>query len=146
METPAIESILLAEDSEDDIELTRRAFAKSPAASKINVVRDGAEALDYLFQRGDHADATVPSLVLLDINMPKLNGFEVLEQMKTNPDLRAIPVVILTSSTREEDIASSYASGACSYVSKPVDYAEFLTVISHFSIYWSLVARVPSLH
>ena len=109
----------------------------------MQIVHDGEEALAYLRREGRHRDARAPGLVLLDINMPKMNGFEVLRIMKSDPVLRTIPVVMLTTSTRDEDIARSYDGGACSFVSKPVSFEKLKEVIKQFTLYWTLVSVVP---
>jgi len=114
--------ILLVEDNENDIVLIQEAFAEAATARLVAVVRDGEEAMAYLGRRGQYHDARMPGLVLLDINMPKKNGFEVLAEMKADPALQSIPVVIFSGSTQQEDIARSYAAGAATYVPKPMDF------------------------
>ena len=139
---PPIE-ILLVDDNDDDIVLLQDSLQDSPLLNLLHVVRDGEEALEYLQQRGAHARAARPGLVLLDIHMPRKNGFEVLAAMKNDPALRTMPVVMLTSSTCDEDIVRSYGSGACSFVSKPVGLEQLKSVIGRFADYWSLVAVMP---
>ncbi|MEW6245989.1 MAG: response regulator [Nitrospirota bacterium] len=136
--------ILLVEDNEDDIVLTREAFTEAKLVNVINTVRDGEEALAYLRREGRYKVARAPGLILLDINMPKKNGFEVLEAMKADPSLRSLPVVMLTTSEREEDVVRSYADGACSYIRKPVDLDQFVGVVKQFELYWTLVSTIPS--
>ncbi len=134
--------ILLVEDNVDDIDLTLRAFHKSKLANEIVVISDGAEALDYVFSRGKYSAKTpepLPGLILLDINLPKMNGFEILDQMRSNPKTKYIPVVILSSSNEENDIAKSYESGANSYVKKPVNFKEFMEAVNKLGQYWLLV-------
>ena len=135
--------ILVVEDNEDDIFLIREAFREARLANSFSVVRDGVEALEYLRGAGKHADAASPGLVLLDINMPKKNGFEVLKEIKDDPELRHLPVVMLTTSDAESDIVRSYANGACSYITKPVDFPAFRDVVRQFALYWTLVSRIP---
>ena len=135
--------ILLVDDNEDDVVLLEESFRDSKFVNLLHVVHDGEEALAYLRREGKHRTARIPGLVLLDINMPKMNGFEVLRAMKGDPLLRTIPVVMLTTSTRDEDIARSYDSGACSFVSKPVNFEKLKEVIKQFTLYWSLVSVVP---
>lgn len=135
--------ILLVEDNEDDIILTEEAFAVARVMNSINSVRDGEAALAYLRQEGPYKDAVRPGLVLLDINMPKKNGFEVLEAIKTDPRLQSLPVIMLTTSEREEDIVRSYTYGACSYVRKPVSLEQFIDVVRKFELYWTLISLVP---
>src|SRR5581483_11705344 len=136
--------ILLVEDNEDDIVLTQEAFTEARLVNVINTVRDGEEALAYLRREGKYKVARLPGLILLDINMPKKNGFEVLEAMKADPSLRSLPVIMLTTSDREEDIVRSYADGACSYIRKPVDLDRFVDVVKQFELYWTLVSQIPS--
>jgi CheY-like chemotaxis protein len=136
--------ILLVEDNEDDIVLEQEALADAKLINIMYVVRDGEEALAYLRRQGRYHDAKKPGLILLDINMPKKNGFEVLQEMKADVDLRHIPVVMLTTSDRENDVVKSYATGACSFVTKPMDFDKFGEVAQQLALYWALVARVPS--
>lgn len=136
--------ILLVEDNEDDIVLEQEALADAKLVNLMYVVRDGEEAMAYLRRQGKYHDAQMPGLILLDINMPKKNGFEVLNEIKTDPVLMHIPVVMLTTSDSEADIVKSYAKGACSYITKPMDFNKFGDVIKQFALYWALVARVPS--
>lgn len=133
--------ILLVEDNEDDIVLAMNAFEEARLCNVIHVCRDGEEALAYLKQHPGQTSA--PDLILLDINMPKMDGLQLLKLLKSDPLLRRIPVVMLTSSSREEDIVRSYDHGACSYVSKPVSFEEFRNVIQKFSLYWALVVKLP---
>ena len=135
--------ILLVEDNEDDIVLIQEAFADTRLVNVLSTVRDGEEALAYLRREGRYKDAHRPGLVLLDINMPKKNGFEVLESLKADPRLRPLPVIMLTTSDREEDIALSYANGAWSFIRKPVDVAWLKGVVQQFDQYWTLVWRIP---
>ncbi|MEK7702888.1 MAG: response regulator [Nitrospirota bacterium] len=135
--------ILLAEDNEDDILITQRAFKRAKLLNGIHVVRDGEEAINYLMRQGSYKDAKRPGLVLLDINMPKQNGWEVLHTIKTDPTLASIPVIMLTTSQQDEDVVRSYASGACSFISKPVGFEDFQKLVDRFELYWVLVARLP---
>jgi CheY-like chemotaxis protein len=136
--------ILLVEDNEDDILLEQEALADAKLVNLMSVVRDGEEALTYLRRQGQYQNARIPGLILLDINMPKKNGFEVLNEIKTDPALKHIPVVMLTTSDSEADIVKSYARGACSFITKPMDFDKFRDVIRQFALYWALVSRVPS--
>jgi two-component system, response regulator len=134
--------ILLVEDNKDDETLTLRALRKNNILNEVVVVRDGAEALDYSFVRGAHATRdpqTVPQVVLLDLNLPKVNGLGVLKQMRADERLRMLPVVVLTSSKEDEDIIQSYALGANSYVRKPVDFAQFTEAVKMLGLYWLLL-------
>jgi CheY-like chemotaxis protein len=136
-------AILLVEDNEDDIVIIREAFVGSTSLRIIDTVSDGDEALAYLRQEGPYKDKPLPTLLLLDINMPKKNGFEVMQAIKADPQLRALPVIMLTMSEREEDITRSYAAGACSYIRKPVAFDDFHTVVKLFERYWTTISRVP---
>lgn len=137
--------ILLAEDDDNDVRITRRAIKKGGLSATISVARDGQEALDMLFRRAPHEDAEAPDLVLLDINLPKINGVEVLRTLKQHEVLQAVPVLMLTTSARQEDITTAYALGANTYICKPIRFARFVEVIRSVSTYWSRVARVPRL-
>lgn len=136
--------ILLVEDNEDDILLEQEALADAKLVNLMSVVRDGEEALAYLRRQGKYQNARLPGLILLDINMPKKNGFEVLNEIKMDTDLKHIPVVMLTTSDSEADIVKSYARGACSFITKPMDFDKFRDVIRQFALYWALVSRIPS--
>jgi CheY-like chemotaxis protein len=136
--------ILLVEDNEDDILLEQEAIADAKLVNLMFVVRDGEEALAYLRRQDQYQNAQMPGLILLDINMPKKNGFEVLNELKADPDLMHIPVVMLTTSDSEADIVKSYAKGACSFITKPMDFDKFRDVIKQFALYWALVCRVPA--
>jgi len=138
--------ILLVEDNPDDVELTLRAFKKSHIQNEVIVVRDGAEALDYLFITGVYAgrDATsMPSVILLDLNLPKISGLEVLRRMRADERTKLLPVVILTSSTEEQDLTNGYKLGANSYVRKPVDFVQFSEAIRQLGLYWLIVNEPP---
>ena len=134
-------SILLVEDNEDDEALTLRALRKNSIVNPIIVVRDGAEALDYLFARGAHAgrQPEMPQVVLLDLNIPKINGLGVLKQLRADERTRLLPVVVLTSSKEDEDIIQSYQLGANSYVRKPVEFARFSEAVKTLGLYWLLL-------
>ena len=131
-------TILLVEDNDDDVALTLRAFKRSHLMNPVVVVRDGVEALDYLFGRGAYADkGTVPpTLVILDLKLPKLDGLGVLKAMRADSRTALLPTVILTSSKEEQDVIAGYSLGANSYVRKPVDFAEFLEAVKILGIYW----------
>jgi CheY-like chemotaxis protein len=131
--------ILLVEDNPDDVELTRIAFAEADLDHRLAVVGDGAEALDYLFARGAYADrdpADLPAIVLLDINLPKIDGREVLQAIRANERTRGLPVVVLTTSTEPLDVESSYALGVNSYIQKPVDFERFVWAVKQVGLYW----------
>jgi two-component system response regulator len=135
--------ILLVEDNDDDILITKRAFEKGHLTNPLVVVRDGDEALDFVYRRGAYAQAPRPALVLLDLNMPRVDGFTVLRTIKGDPETRAIPVVILTTSKREEDVHRSYANHANTYIEKPVEFDAFVHVVQNLNLYWLLTARLP---
>jgi CheY-like chemotaxis protein len=143
--TTDIKRILLAEDNANDLELTLAALQQNHLANEVIAVRDGAEALDYLFRRGAFAgrDDGPPALVLLDLKMPKVDGLEVLRTLKADPQLRLIPVVMLTSSREESDLVQSYQLGVNAYVVKPVDFAEFMNAVRQIGVFWALVNEVP---
>ena len=132
--------ILLIEDNPDDVELTLRAFKKHNLANHITVARDGENALDIIFQRGKESR---PDLILLDLNLPMVNGMEVLRQIKENPKTKVIPVIILTSSKEENDLSESYRLGANSYIRKPVNFEKFIGVVMQLGLYWLLINEPP---
>ena len=137
--------ILLVEDNPDDVELTRIAFAEAKIANELHVVGNGAEALDYLFGRGAYAgDAQpeVPSLVLLDLNMPRMDGREVLQAIRGEARTRSLPVVVLTTSAEPFDVEACYLLGANSYIRKPVDFGQFMWAVKQVGMYW-LVLNHP---
>ena len=138
--------ILLVEDNPDDEALTMRALKRGNIVNDIVVAHDGAEALDYLFGSGPYAgrDADdTPAVVLLDLKLPKLDGIDVLERMREHRSTRYVPVVVLTSSSEDEDVLKSYRSGANSYVRKPVAFADFTAAVSQLGVYWVLLNRAP---
>jgi CheY-like chemotaxis protein len=138
--------VLLAEDDPGDQELTRRALEQDAIRVDLRIVGDGEEALDYLFRRGPYREAARaprPDLILLDLNMPKMNGREVLEVLKQSPELCRIPVVVLTTSQQEADIVSTYDLGCNSYVQKPVDLEQFIDVVRKLGMYWFEVVTLP---
>ena len=137
--------ILLVEDNIRDLELTRAALAKCQLANEIVVTRDGAEALDYLYTRGAYANRAPgdPAVVLLDLKLPKVDGLEVLEAIKTDPMQRQIPVVMLTSSREERDLLRSYELGVNAYVVKPVDFKQFVSAIADLGVFWAVLNEPP---
>jgi len=141
--------ILLVEDSEDDAELAIHALRQERLANNIFIARDGQEALDFLFCRGPFASRSFdrpPKLVLLDLKLPKVDGIEVLKQLKNDPRTRAIPVVILTSSKEERDLVRSYDLGANSYIPKPVDFEQFRQTVKTLGLYWMMINQRPAVH
>lgn len=135
--------ILLIEDNEGDIILTRKAFKKGKISNHLSVCRNGREGLDFLFKREGYEDAPTPDLILLDLNMPEISGQEVLEKIKQDDKLRVIPVVILTTSNSDEDILKSYQLQASGYIRKPVDFRQFGNVIMQIQDYWFTVIKFP---
>jgi CheY-like chemotaxis protein len=141
-------NILLVEDEEAHAELTSRAIRKAGNANRIDILTDGEEALDYVFNRAKYADKTkypLPGLIMLDIKLPGIDGIEVLKQIKEHPVLKKIPVIMLTTSDREEDICRSYIHCANSYLTKPVGYKEFEEKITQIEFYWMILNQPPSL-
>ncbi len=138
--------ILLVEDNPSDVGLTQRAFAKSRIANDLVIAQDGQEALDYLFGAGAHAgrDVTqIPALILLDLKLPRVDGLEVLRRIREDERTRRLPVVILTSSQEEQDVAQCYDGGANSYIRKPVDFAQFAQTVLQLGLYWLILNEPP---
>lgn len=138
--------ILLVEDNPDDVALTLRAFKRSHLMNPLVVARDGVEALDFLFGRGAHADrgsAPLPTLVILDLKLPRLDGLGVLKALRADPRTAMLPAVILTSSKEEQDVVAGYKLGANSYVRKPVDFTEFVEAVKVLGIYWLALNQLP---
>ena len=140
-------AILLVEDNPADIQITQRALRDSGIPVDLLIVRDGQEAVDYLLRQGTHAHDDAwrsPDLILLDLNLPRLTGREVLEQIRARPELKAVPVVVLTTSRRQEDVQELYAAGANTYIEKPQDFARFVEVLQTIHHYWLDTAILPS--
>ncbi len=137
--------ILLVEDNPRDLELTLAALERSRLANEVITVRDGVEALDYLYYRGEFSDREKghPAVVLLDLKLPRVDGLEVLERVKRDPELRAIPVVMLTASREEADLIRSYHAGVNAYVVKPVDFKEFLEAVRDLGVFWAVLNEPP---
>ncbi len=138
--------ILLIEDNADDEALTIRALEKNNILNEVIVVRDGQEALDYLFAKGPYKKRDLkkkPTFILLDLNLPKVSGIEVLQQIRKNENSKRIPVIVLTSSDEEKDIVESYDLGANSYIKKPVDFEQFVEAVKHLKLYWLILNIVP---
>jgi two-component system response regulator len=138
--------ILLVEDRQDDIDLTLRSFKEANVKNKINIVRDGVEALDFVFARGQYSSRDIkdiPSVILLDIKLPKVDGLEVLKQIRADERTKIIPVVILTSSAEEKDRYASYKFGCNSYVRKPVAFEDFAKAMKELGMYWLLLNEPP---
>lgn len=138
--------VLLVEDDPGDELMTREAFEFNKVGNTLHVVRDGEQALDFLYRRGPFADAVRPDLILLDLNLPKYDGRQVLEKIKSDADLADIPVVILTTSGAEEDIVRSYKLHANAYVTKPVDLDQFIAAVRQIDDFWVQVVRLPGRH
>ncbi|MFI2752664.1 response regulator [Cellulomonas sp. P22] len=135
--------ILLVEDDPGDVLMTREAFADNKVANRLAVVSDGVSALEYLRKEGEYADVPTPDLVLLDLNLPRMDGREVLQALKQDEQLRSIPVVVLTTSDAEEDVIRSYSLHANAYVSKPVDFDRFIEVVHKIDEFFVTVVRLP---
>ncbi len=141
--------LLLVEDNPDDVELTLHTFEDFKFTNRIHVARDGAEALDFIFCRGRYASRNIqdrPRVILLDIKLPKVDGLEVLRQLKADPAARLIPVVMLTSSQEERDVVESYRLGVNSYITKPVSFDQFVAAVRSPGMYWLLLNKHPSSH
>jgi CheY-like chemotaxis protein len=136
--------VLLVEDDPGDVLMTKEAFEDYKLRNKLHVVTDGAEAMEFLRRQGEHADAPRPDLVLLDLNLPRMDGREVLQAIKSDPDLASIPVVILTTSEAEEDVLRSYSLHANAYVTKPVDFDRFIQVVRQIDEFFVSVVRLPT--
>lgn len=135
--------ILLIEDNSGDVLLTKEAFEEIEFKDKINVARDGDDAMDYLHKRGPYKDAVRPDLILLDLNLPRKDGREVLEEIKSDAELRSIPVIILTTSKSERDIRICYDLHANCYITKPVDFDEFLKIVKYIVDFWLGLVKLP---
>jgi len=145
MNVPCID-ILLVEDDPDDIELTKKAFESGEITNRLRIVRDGQEAIDYLLNKGvyeNEDEYSKPGLILLDIKLPKLSGIEVLKKIKSTPELKRIPVIMLTTSRQDQDILASYDNHANSYIEKPVEFSVFIKTIKNVGLYWALTNTAP---
>jgi CheY-like chemotaxis protein len=135
--------VLLVEDNEGDVRLIKEAFNESKIDKIFSVAKDGEDALNYLYKRGKYAESIRPDIILLDINLPKKNGFEVLENIKNHPDLKRIPVIMLSSSSSEDHISKSYDLSANCYVTKPVDFDEYTHTVKVIEDFWFQMAKLP---
>jgi two-component system response regulator len=138
--------ILLVEDNPDDVELTLRALKRHNLANNVHVVKDGVEALEYIFANGAYSHRKIedrPKVILLDLKLPKVDGLEVLRQVKASDKTKMVPVVVLTSSKEERDLVESYRLGANSYIAKPVDFESFVKAVSELGLYWLLLNQPP---
>jgi two-component system response regulator len=135
--------ILLVEDNPGDVELTREALRDAKVANRLHVAEDGAEAVDFLFRRGKYTDVPRPDIILLDLNLPKKDGRQVLTEIKAEPELAQIPIVVLTSSEADEDIHRAYQLHANCYITKPVNFPRFLHVVQSIESFWLTVVRLP---
>ena len=135
--------ILLVEDNPGDVELTREALATAKISNRLHVVEDGADATDFLFRRGKFADAPEPDIILLDLNLPTKDGRQVLSEIKTDPNLAKIPIVVLTTSQADEDILRAYQLHANCYITKPIDFNQFLRIVAAIEEFWLSVVKLP---
>jgi len=141
-----LRKILLVEDNQNDVELTLTALDEQNLANRVIVANDGVEALEYLMYEGEHKNRAKenPAVILLDIKMPRMDGIEVLQQIKNNPELKTIPVVMLTSSREEPDLKKCYEIGVNAYVVKPVNFKDFFTAIKQIGVFWALINELPN--
>jgi CheY-like chemotaxis protein len=141
----SLKRILLVEDSNYDAEMTLEALSEHNLANDVEWVKDGEEALDYLYRRGRHADSPggKPALILLDLKLPKVDGLEVLQTIKNDDDLKTIPVVVLTSSREESDLIASYRAGVNAYVVKPVNFPDFMQAVKELGVFWAIINEPP---
>ena len=135
--------ILLVEDNPGDVELTREALATAKISNRLHVVEDGADATDFLFRRGKFADAPEPDIILLDLNLPTKDGRQVLSEIKADPNLAKIPIVVLTTSQADEDILRAYQLHANCYITKPIDFNQFLRIVAAIEEFWLSVVKLP---
>jgi len=136
--------ILLVEDNPGDVELTREALETAKVSNRLHVVEDGADAVDFLFRRGKFSDAPEPDIILLDLNLPTKDGRQVLSEIKTDPNLAQIPIVVLTTSQADEDILRAYQLHANCYITKPIDFNQFLRIVAAIEEFWLSVVKLPS--
>jgi CheY-like chemotaxis protein len=143
--TTKVKRILVVEDSQEDIELTLAALDGNNVANEVDIARDGAEALDYLYRRGAFADRSgdLPVVILLDLKMPRVDGLEVLRRIKADPEMKKIPVVMLTSSREEQDLVRSYELGVNAYVVKPVNFQQFMDSVRQLGCFWAVINEPP---
>ncbi len=139
-------NILLVEDNPNDVEITKRALEKGQVRNHLTVARDGQEALEILFGNGGNGDRHLPGLILLDLNLPRVSGLEVLAKIKSDSQLKRVPVIVLTTSTREEDIVRTYDLGVNTFISKPVRFEDFINVVAAIQEYWIVIATLPPQH
>ena len=135
--------ILLAEDNPDDILITKRAWSKGLIKNKLYIVNDGEEALEFLYKQGEYSNAPTPSLMLLDLKMPRVDGFEVLKTVKQDAKLKMLPIIVLTTSNRDKDIQLAYSLGCNSYIVKPVNYERFIEAVKTIYRYWMIMCEIP---
>lgn len=141
---PSDHPVLLAEDNPDDILITQRAWRKGLIKNELYVVKDGEETLDFLYRRGNYLDAPRPSLMLLDLKMPKVDGFEVLKTMKGDDALKKMPIIVLTTSNRHEDVNRAYEMGCNAYIVKPVSFDNFIKAVSEIQRFWLILCEIPT--
>jgi len=138
-----VANILLVEDNAADIALTKKAIEKSKIVNNLSITRDGEEAMDFLYKKGKYSDAKKPDLIILDLNLPKKDGREILEEVKKDEDLKKIPVVILTTSNAEKDILKTYNLYANCYITKPLDFDQFIAIVKQINDFWFSIVKLP---
>lgn len=136
--------VLLAEDNPDDILITQRAWKKGHIKNKLYVVKDGEEALDFLYRKGKYLDAPRPSIMLLDLKMPKIDGFEVIQMIKGDDSLKRMPIIVLTTSNRHEDVKRAYEMGSNAYIVKPVSFDNFIKAVAEIKRFWLILCEIPT--
>jgi len=141
---PSDHPVLLAEDNPDDILITQRAWRKGLIKNELYVVKDGEEAIDFLYRKGKYLDAPRPSLMLLDLKMPKVDGFEVLKTMKGDDALKKMPIIVLTTSNRHEDVNRAYEMGCNAYIVKPVSFDNFIKAVAEIQRFWLILCEIPT--
>ena len=140
---PEDHAILMAEDNQDDILITERAWKRAQIKNPLHIVRDGEEAIEFLYKKGPYKNAPTPSLMLLDLKMPRMNGFEVLSKLKSDNRCKKMPIIVLTTSPREKDIDRAYELGCNSYICKPVNFENFIKAVIEIHQYWLILCKIP---
>ena len=140
---PCDHSILMAEDNSDDVIITQRAWKKGQIKNPLYIVNNGEEAIEFLYKKGDYSDAPTPALMLLDLKMPRMDGFEVLGKLKSDRQFKRMPIIVLTTSDRDKDIKRAYDLGCNSYICKPVNFENFIKAVIEIQQYWLILCKIP---